>query len=147
MTNQHAIPIRRAAGCVVYTYDTGGAVQVLLIRDRQGRWTLPKGHVEPGEVEGETAVREVFEETGITGTLGAFITRIEYPVRKRGVLFTKQVAFFLMHAATRTIVPQTDEGIDEAAWFSASAARAQAGYPSVRAVLRQALRLIRPKAV
>ncbi|MGZ4620044.1 MAG: NUDIX domain-containing protein, partial [Frankiaceae bacterium] len=39
--------------------------------DRRGRllWSLPKGHIEPGETEPEAAVREVEEETGIHGVV------------------------------------------------------------------------------
>jgi 8-oxo-dGTP pyrophosphatase MutT (NUDIX family) len=49
------------AGCVVYRRDGAGAPLVLLIYDKYGRWTLPKGHLEPGETEQAAAVREVFE--------------------------------------------------------------------------------------
>ena len=39
---------------------------------------LPKGLVDPGEKADETALREVFEETGITATLIAKLTDIKY---------------------------------------------------------------------
>jgi 8-oxo-dGTP pyrophosphatase MutT (NUDIX family) len=42
------LTMKRAAGCIVYRYD-GGALLILLILDKYGRWTLPKGHLEPGE--------------------------------------------------------------------------------------------------
>ena len=48
-----------AAGGVVVN-DRG---EYLMIH-RNGRWDLPKGHVEPGESTAECAVREVAEETG-----------------------------------------------------------------------------------
>ena len=39
---------------------------VLLIRHNKGRHvSFPKGHVEPGETESQTAEREIFEETGL----------------------------------------------------------------------------------
>jgi len=44
-------------------------VEVLLIGSlRNGRWGIPKGHVEPGETSRDTAQREAFEEAGIRGT-------------------------------------------------------------------------------
>ena len=36
-----------------------------MIQDRAGRWTIPKGHVEPGESIEQTALREGCEETGL----------------------------------------------------------------------------------
>src|SRR5262249_17291528 len=61
---------QRAAGCVVYRYD-GRAPLVLLILDKYGRWTLPKGHLKAGEREEQAAMREVLEETAAPGTLSA----------------------------------------------------------------------------
>jgi 8-oxo-dGTP pyrophosphatase MutT (NUDIX family) len=48
--------------------------------DRRGRllWSLPKGHVEPGEEPADTAVREVAEETGITGRVIARLGTIDF---------------------------------------------------------------------
>lgn len=53
-----ALP-RIGVGCVVLRGDT-----VLLVRER-GRWSLPKGGLEPGELLAEGARRETFEETGL----------------------------------------------------------------------------------
>src|SRR5881628_2017759 len=48
--------------------------------DRRGRllWSLPKGHVEAGETEGDTAVREVAEETGIRGSVVGKLGTIDF---------------------------------------------------------------------
>src|SRR5215468_4018006 len=42
-----------------------GAVEILLMQDAKKRWTIPKGHVEPGEEPKQTAEREIREETGL----------------------------------------------------------------------------------
>ncbi|MBR6890368.1 MAG: NUDIX domain-containing protein [Clostridia bacterium] len=54
----------KSCGAVVYT-DTAEGVQYLLIQSHKGFWAFPKGHVESGETEHDTAAREVWEETGV----------------------------------------------------------------------------------
>src|SRR5882672_3110247 len=39
----------------------------------KGRWSLPGGHVEPGETAGAAALREVAEETSITAEMAGFV--------------------------------------------------------------------------
>ena len=57
-----------SAGAVLYTED-GGVRQYVLVMEKNGSFGLPKGHVEPGEMLAETALREVWEETGICAIL------------------------------------------------------------------------------
>ncbi|MBD3304395.1 NUDIX domain-containing protein, partial [Candidatus Woesearchaeota archaeon] len=38
----------------------------LLVKHKEGgHWDFPKGHAEEGETEEETALREIYEETGL----------------------------------------------------------------------------------
>jgi len=115
----------------------------LLIRDKYGRWTLPKGHLEASESEQDTALREVLEETGVVGELGALVARIVYTVRsKRGLERLKQVTFFLLRADSFDVRPQAEEGISAAEWFAPEEALARIGYPQVRDVLAQAVTML-----
>jgi len=136
-------PAKRAAGCVVYRDDGAGGRLILLIQDKYGSWTLPKGHLEAGEDEPAAAIREVFEETGITGELGPWVATIAYEVlTRKGDRREKIVTFFLMRAAAAEIIPQADEGIDAADWFTSDAAAALIGYPLVGDVLARALQML-----
>lgn len=53
------------SGGIVFRRTDRGELQLLLIKDAKNRWTIPKGHVEPGEEPKETAEREIREETGL----------------------------------------------------------------------------------
>ena len=43
------------------------STEYLLVRTHSGRWTFPKGSVEPGEEGWSAAQREAFEEAGVAG--------------------------------------------------------------------------------
>jgi 8-oxo-dGTP diphosphatase len=142
MQQESSQPIRRAAGGVVYRYDDVGQPLILLIHDKYGSWTLPKGHLHAGESEQAAAIREVLEETGIPTRVGPLIARIGYLVSKHGQPRDKQVAFFLMRATAYCASAQAEEGISAVAWCAPSDAIALIGYPQVRQVLEQALQLL-----
>lgn len=71
----------------------GGQREYLIVYQQFSQcWSLPKGHMEAGETEPETALRELFEETGLTAQVDTSISAtIEYPIAPIG---RKQVVFF-----------------------------------------------------
>jgi 8-oxo-dGTP pyrophosphatase MutT (NUDIX family) len=83
-------------------HSAGGLVvrggEVLLISTAGGkRWQLPKGHLEGAELPEEAAVREVREETGVTGRVIAPLSGIDYTFVERGVRrISKHVDYFLL---------------------------------------------------
>lgn len=48
------------AGGIVFRRNTKGEVEFLLYQDAQERWTIPKGHIEPGETAQAAAIRGVW---------------------------------------------------------------------------------------
>lgn len=84
--------LRRSCGVIPYR-KTGGKTEILLVYEGHSKcWSLPKGHMEPGETEEETALRELFEETGLTARLDTTVQAVvEYPIPPVG---RKQVVFF-----------------------------------------------------
>lgn len=133
----------RAAGGVVYSYAPDGSLQLLLICDRYKTWTLPKGHVEPGEDDETAAIREIVEETGISCVVERPLSRVRYPIYKRGVWRDKEVAYFLARAPYDPPTPAVDEGIIQATWVSPETALTTLAYAQVREVVRRALALIK----
>jgi ADP-ribose pyrophosphatase YjhB (NUDIX family) len=47
----------------------------------KGRWSLPGGHIEPGETASAAARREVFEETGVEAEIRALVDLHEVILR------------------------------------------------------------------
>ncbi|HAM23040.1 MAG TPA: NUDIX hydrolase [Actinobacteria bacterium] len=87
-----------AGGLVVdRSGDTASAALIGRL-DRRGRlmWSLPKGHVEPGETREEAAIREVQEETGISGRILAPLGAIDFWFVADGRRIHKTVHHFLM---------------------------------------------------
>lgn len=83
----------KSCGAIVYRR-MAGKTQLLLIRHRFSEyWSFPKGHVEEGEHENETALREVKEETGLDISLQkGFRESVEYCPSSD---VKKQVVYFL----------------------------------------------------
>ena len=83
--------VQRSCGVIPWK-KTADGLRYLLILQTNGFWSLPKGHMEAFESETETALRELFEETGLRADLLPVpgIT-FQYPVNS---LTTKQVILF-----------------------------------------------------
>lgn len=81
----------------VPVYRSKGEDQFLLVRQTDGHWSFPKGHIEEGETPMRTARRELLEECGITEIQVdpdhsftekyTFIGRDGAPVSKTTILF------------------------------------------------------------
>lgn len=86
----------KSCGIVLFR-EKNGENHYLLLHYPGGHWDFPKGHVEEGEKERETAARELLEETGIADPefLQNFREHISYKYYKESKLSHKQVIFFL----------------------------------------------------
>lgn len=87
--------------------------------DRKGTllWSMPKGHIEEGETEEQTAVREVKEETGISARVREPLGTIDYwfvAGRKR---IHKTVHHFLLEA-TGGELSSADNEVTDVAWVA-----------------------------
>ncbi len=84
----------KSCGAVVFTR-SNNEIKYLLIRNLTGIYGFPKGHVEKDETEEQTALREVFEETGLTVRLvPGFRTVDEHPIPQKEKTI-KQIVYFL----------------------------------------------------
>lgn len=105
---------RKAAGGVV-----SNAADERLMIFRNGRWDLPKGHVEKGETIRYAAVREVQEETGVRDVAAdRCIAKTYHIYNMDGRWILKQTAWYDMYSAAAALTPQTEEGIEKAVWVT-----------------------------
>lgn len=106
---------RKSCGVLPYRETASGREYLIVFEQFSQCWSLPKGHMEAGETEMETALRELREETGLTARLDPDQrTIIEYPV---GIGARKQVVFFLGQVSGR---PRIREGeITRCKWVTA----------------------------
>jgi 8-oxo-dGTP pyrophosphatase MutT (NUDIX family) len=111
--------------------------------DRHGKllWSLPKGHIEPGETPEQAAVREVEEETGIAGVILAELGTIDFWFVADGRRIHKTVRHFLMRA-TGGELSDADIEVTEVAWVPLPDIARQLAYPDERGLVDTAGRLL-----
>ncbi len=74
-------------------------IEVLLIQDSKGRWTIPKGHIEPGETAKMTARREIEEETGLRNfNVLTWLGKIHFKYRRADKLVLMTTQIYLVQA-------------------------------------------------
>jgi 8-oxo-dGTP pyrophosphatase MutT (NUDIX family) len=111
--------------------------------DRQGRllWSLPKGHIEAGETAEQAAVREVAEETGISGEILAELGTIDFWFVADGRRIHKTVRHYLLRAVSGQL-SDADIEVAEVAWVPLPDISAQLAYPDERGLVDEAGRLL-----
>ncbi|HIQ81813.1 MAG TPA: NUDIX domain-containing protein [Candidatus Pullichristensenella stercorigallinarum] len=125
----------KSCGAVVFS-QFDGAWHVLLIRHEHGRHiSFPKGHVEAGESERQTAEREILEETGVRVSVDTgFRAENRYMARPD---VEKLVVFFIAVAEEQTPIAQEGE-VAVAEWVEAGEAAGRLTYEQDRRILRRA---------
>jgi bis(5'-nucleosidyl)-tetraphosphatase len=125
----------KSCGAIVFNR-CGGMITYLLLRHRNGQhWGFPKGHVEAGESEVETALREIYEETGLKVKLwDGFRSTVEYAPFE-GVW--KEVVYFLGEANDLIVNYQVEE-IGEYCWAEYENALGLMNHENNRGLLREA---------
>lgn len=124
----------RSCGAVVWR-KRGGRRHYLIIQNRSGHNGFPKGHMEYGESESQTALREIKEETSLDVVLDTSF-RAEYRYLVDGYIH-KSALYFLASYTDGSFRPQKGEvyGI----WLLPyEEALEQLDYEQDRRILRQA---------
>ena len=126
----------KSCGALVLRRD-GDRYYILMIRHKQkGNRSFPKGHMEEGESEYTTALREVMEETAARiAIISDFRATVEYSPSP-GVM--KEVVYFLAFTTSAEIRPREGE-IAEVEWIPLEEAEACLAHENDKTVFRAAM--------
>ena len=121
----------KSCGCVVFDED-----KVLLIKHNEGHWDLPKGHIEEGETEVETAIREVKEETNVDVEVNENYRYTTGYSPKEGVW--KEVVYFIATKKSDNLIPQEEE-VQIVEWVELNEAIKKVTFDNTRDILKRAV--------
>ncbi|MBD5143931.1 MAG: NUDIX domain-containing protein [Ruminococcus sp.] len=130
----------KSCGAIVYRRFHGN-IEILLIRHiNSGHWSFPKGHVESGETEIETALREIKEETAIDVYIDpTFRETVSYSPKRDT---QKIVVYFIARAKNYNFMPQKEE-ISEIRWVDAGYAPRLLTYENDKNIVVKAKNIIK----
>ena len=119
-------------------------IEILLIQDSKNRWTIPKGHIEPGETAKQTALREIGEESGLKEVEAiSWLGKIHFKYRRaeKLVLMTTQV--YLVQSLDKNERPTKEKWMNGIRWFTFGEALDAMEYADIEKLILIAKRKIR----
>lgn len=127
----------KSCGAIVFTRDNDD-LRYVIVQSKAGFYGFPKGHVEDKESEQETALREVWEETGLEITLiPGFREEDRYTYCSDQKTTEKQIVYFLGECPKSVLIPQMEELIS-AQLMDYDSARAAFQFENLKRILAQA---------
>jgi bis(5'-nucleosidyl)-tetraphosphatase len=131
------MPSEKSCGALIFR-DDGGKRLYLILHYTGGNHDFPKGHVEQGESEEQTARREIEEETGITSLefIPLFRERVSYSFYRSGELVPKHVVFFLAKTGEKEVRLSCEHMGFE--WLESEEAKKRVTYGNARKLLEKA---------
>ena len=128
----------KSCGALVFRQDPKtGQVYILMIRHKRGgHRSFPKGHVEEGETEHQTAIREVEEETAVRIRITSDFRECVHYSPMPGV--RKEVVYFMAFTDQKSIRPRDGE-IADVSWVPVENAEKSLTHENDKTVLRAAI--------
>ena len=138
---------RVSSGGVIFRKTSTNGFEIALVAVKRGSiWCLPKGIVEKGESQEETSVREVREETGLSGRVIGKIGNISYWyfIKEENAKCRKTVHFYLLEYLDGSTLDHNWE-VDNAVWFSLDEAVERVSYQGDRNIVKKAKEMLLKK--
>lgn len=132
----------KSCGALVLRRDEdNGKLYILMIRHKAGgHRSFPKGHMERGETEYMTAVREVYEETSVQIRIDTDFRETVHYHPLPGI--SKEVVYFLTETKQKNIRAREGE-IAQVEWVPIDQAEASLTHENDRMVFRAAMKKLR----
>ncbi|MCL1880672.1 MAG: NUDIX domain-containing protein [Oscillospiraceae bacterium] len=126
----------KSCGAVVYRKYHGNTEVLLVKHVKSEYWSFPKGRIEEGETEKQTAIREILEETGLDVFVDTgFRETVTYNLRRDT---KKTVVYFVAKIKkNKKLIPQTGE-ISEIRWVAIDNAATYLPFENDRAIVNKA---------
>ncbi|MEX1995212.1 MAG: NUDIX domain-containing protein, partial [Candidatus Saccharimonadales bacterium] len=134
------------AGGIVYRKSEKDSrqVEILLIQDSKGRWTIPKGHIEEGETARKTAEREIREETGLAQVeVQDWLGKINFRYRRGNSLVLMTTEIYLARGLGDTNKIRKEKWMQGLGWLPANDALEKIEYEDISKLILLGLKKIR----
>ncbi|HVV26258.1 MAG TPA: NUDIX domain-containing protein [Candidatus Saccharimonadales bacterium] len=132
------------SGGVVFRRSAKGGIEILLIQDAKNRWTIPKGHVEPGEEPGATAEREIREETGLQDMeVLSWLGKVNFRYRRSRTLVLMTMHIWLVEAQGDTNALDPEDWLNDVKWLPASEAVDKIAYDDIGKLILVGMKKVR----
>lgn len=132
------------SGGVVWRRTKDNQIEILLIQDAKDRWTIPKGHIEPGETALQTARREIGEEAGLSNVdMQGWLGKIHFRYRRVDKLVLMTTQIYLVKALGDTDAIKKEEWMNGIKWFTFADALDEIEYEDIGKLMLLAKKRIR----
>ena len=115
-----------------------------MIQDSKDRWTIPKGHIEPGETAKQTAIREIGEESGLHHIhVLTWLGKINFKYRRLDKLVLMTTQIYLVRSLDMNESPTKEKWMNGIRWFSFADALDAIEYEDIEKLMLIARKKIR----
>ncbi|MDD3187291.1 MAG: NUDIX domain-containing protein [Bacilli bacterium] len=119
--------------------------QILIIKSKSGLYGFPKGHIEKGETEKETAIRETKEETNIdVKIIGNYRFSLSYTVNGN---INKEVIYFIAKPINNIEVKAQESEVELVDWIDINKVNSLLEFDNIKEVWRQVYNILENRGV
>ena len=129
----------KSCGAIVYKKETN-KLKFLLVYQSNGHHSFPKGHMEKGETEFETAIREIKEETNLDTMINKnFRCEISYLIEVKNI--NKEAVYFIATPTSFDLKNQEGE-ITECNWYTYDEVMNKLEFENIKEIFKKAYNYI-----